>query len=291
MFKWDSLSPSDLSQPSALVRVVVSKLNMDSKWTNSATLKNPLFIWRCIAAFICVFILFMNFLFVIPIVGGRFFLPYTNINFILLTSYFVCAVIYSLREYSFQKKSDLTIGNRSINTISVETPIETELGDFLVDETEVGWARRKRFYLSIWMKFFWVLFELCFTNALFLDVVFWGLLFPAQQNWSNPLTYFVHFVNLILIFVELLLNSITFIPAHYVFELTFVLCYTVVVFSWYGVSHSWLYPFLDVTKIFAIFAYPGLLIFSSLCFFSGYGLMKLRDRRRGESQYLHVETL
>jgi len=295
MFKWDSIAPSDLSQPSTLVRILVSKLNIESSWTNSATLKNPLFIWRCIAGSICVFVLFMYLLFLLPIVGGKFFLPYTNINFILLTVYFVCAVIFSLREYKFQKQYDLGIGSRGNSSINIiESPLVNELGDFLDDdeaENGGGWARRKRFYLTWPMKMFWVLFELCFTNALFLDIVFWGLLFPAKPDWSNPFSYFVHFTNLILVFVELLLNSLTFIPAHFLFELVFVLCYTVVVFSWYGVSHSWLYPFLDATKYTAIFVYPGLLIFSIICFSCGYGLVKLRDRRKGESQYLHVETL
>jgi len=221
---------------------------------------------------------------------------YTNLSFLVLTIYFCFSVFISLREYlrtrqTHHQKLFIVAGDDDDDDDEEGNDNDDDENDSDII-TETPLEKAEAAVLSWWMKLFWLLFQLSFTNALFLDLVFWLLLFNG--DWSDPFNYLVHGFNFLFIVVELLLCSIPFTLSHVLFQILYQLAYGIIAFSWYGTSGQWVYPFLDVTSINALKFYPGMLVGSFSCFVAGLGLAKLRDKK-GEAlenqKYLYVDNL
>lgn len=78
-------------------------------------------------------------------------------------------------------------------------------------------------YVPRWLtKVTWTLFQVELTNAIFLDIVFWGVLFP-QANREEVLampvffiTVNVHAINSVFLLGEVLLGTIEMVPGQIV---------------------------------------------------------------------------
>jgi len=194
------------------------------------------------------------------------FFMYTNITFLLMLTYFVIGTTLSWKDWKHSRRySSLSAGESQ--SLSVN-----------------GVLHEKESELRLHHKAFWVLFQICFTSAVFLDIVFWSLIFHPPGRWND---FVFHGANSIFIGVELAINSIIFVPSHVYFQFIYILIYAVLAFSYYGVTHVWLYGFLNwYDKLFPIY-YVVALLLPTCIFFIGYLLTRLRDGKIACSRTRH----
>jgi uncharacterized membrane protein len=104
---------------------------------------------------------------------------FTNWGYILLTLYFASIVAYSLKYPATQEAAPAPAG---------------------------------------WQQALWLHFEVAGMSAIFIDVVVWGILWPESGFWSG---FFqvqminVHFVNMVMVFIEMSMNRIPVCKQHY----------------------------------------------------------------------------
>jgi hypothetical protein len=76
-------------------------------------------------------------------------------------------------------------------------------------------------------RILWILFELVATNAIFLDIVFWSLLFTGSIDSYGIVA---HAVNTLVVLLELALNRMTFIWTHWLWNIAYGIIY--LIFAW-----------------------------------------------------------
>ena len=92
-------------------------------------------------------------------------------------------------------------------------------------EKKLPWASRA----------IWVIFEVNAVMVLFVDVVLWGLIFPAVAS-ANVGSWFTfhslcgHVLNFVLVYIDFSLNLMSFEWAHFVFPLLWAALY--ILFQW-----------------------------------------------------------
>jgi len=125
-------------------------------------------------------------------------------------------------------------------------------------------------------RFIWVLFQFVTTNALFLDTVFWALLYSG--GIPSAWTVSSHSINSALVLMELLMNKLSFAAIHLIVIIAFGLAY--VFFSWiyHAVTSVWIYDFLAWNSAWTALDYIGIFIGGLIYFFVLRGLQRLRNK-------------
>jgi len=173
-----------------------------------------------------------------------FFIFFTNLSFCGLVTYFFYQAGFGIYVYFF-KNSDLEYLELPLN------PLE---------------------------RFIWILFEVMTVCAWFLDLVFWVLLF----NGGNPGYYNVsaHAINSLWMIIELVINRLIILPAHYLFDFNYVLIY--MFYSWmlHAGAGYWVYPFLSWSNgpLLTTGYYIGVYLLNLVFYFAAVGITFLKNK-------------
>jgi len=266
-FRFDSLRPADITSSSVMCYPARS-LDFLLAWRASSTLFS---------------IIILSLLIYVEVTHliSHFFLDFTNITFILLTAYFSVATFLSWN--TWRKR-------RQMYFISVPTSDDSEeslLYGTTTNEDEMDDLQHEtRPNLPTSLKVLWVVFEICFTAAIYSDIVFWLNVYNGQLNWR----YFIfHGVNGILVLGELFLSSMIFVPIHVLFIYLYLAVYLLFVISLYLIYNVWVYQFLNWSGAYAFIFYPAYILISTIVFFFGYILVKLRDRQKNTKVYRNIQ--
>jgi len=193
---------------------------------------------------------------------GYWFIYFTDLTFILLTSYFLIQGFTGIYfQFLSQEKKELFL----------EAPSN-------------GFD-----------KFVWVLFEVVIPSACFLTTVYWTLLFTGDLSIDN---FSIHALNSVWALTELMLTRFDIIAIHYLFPFLYLLLYTFWAWIYYARFNLWIYPFLSwsVGPVAAAY-YLGVLILSIIFYFILKGICELRNwilRKKGfrekKSDEIEMET-
>ncbi|EGD81350.1 hypothetical protein PTSG_11381, partial [Salpingoeca rosetta] len=162
-------------------------------------------------------------------------------------------------------------------------------------------------HVSFFDRATFVLFQVCMTMAILVDVVLWTVLYPTAKNKSdescceqfiNFFSIVVHGINLVLMLVELGLNRMVFVHAHATFIVYWLIAYGV--FEWAYVASTGddpVYFFLDTSKKIAPAWYAGMFALHVVFFYIAFGLTYLKrkccgiqERQNAEYSYLLSTT-
>jgi len=188
----------------------------------------------------------------------EFFLSFTNLCFIFMAFYFLVAIILSYRDWR-KKRNAFFVSVPGANSTTESLLFG---GDTLLDDDEAEQEEGA----SLGHKIFWVMFEVAFTVAVFVDFVFWTALYTGSLDLF---VVALHALNGIFMIVELFLNSMVFIPGHVIFVWFLMLLYVIEVLVWRFVGNVWAYPFLDYGNKLAFVYYPTLFVTVTITFFFG----------------------
>eukprot|EP00042_Codosiga_hollandica_P046879 m.499489 g.499489 ORF g.499489 m.499489 type:complete len:294 (-) comp57323_c2_seq2:605-1486(-) len=239
-----------------LVFVRVSKRNYfrwDECMSRSLTASNfissrNLAITRCFTALYTLAILVYS----VATNSFRCFTFYTFWNFTLLTVYFWCAAFNSV--YALMPRSaycDMVEGS--------------------------SFSR-----IYVLARVMWVLFQVCSTMVVLVDVVLWGILFPntSGSDRSVDLTFDsfnVHGANFVFMMFELFMSRIQFTPPHFIFVVILPMLYGYYQWIYRAFGGGWMYPFMDTTVNTAGLWYLGLMVAHIAFFFLVYTLTLFRN--------------
>jgi len=179
--------------------------------------------------------------------GSLYFRYYSELNYFLLMAYFVTAAIMS---GMYQLSMARTGGYR------INGPTQCNLQE----------------------KMFWVLFEIVLSNAPFVDIVFWLLVYPESNDYAGIYGISSRIFNCLFIIVELLLNQIEVIPVHVVFAVLYGIIYLLFVWVVYASTSTWVYDFLNWSKPVTPFAYVILLVLVVIFYLLAVGLSQARNK-------------
>jgi len=125
-------------------------------------------------------------------------------------------------------------------------------------------------------KFTWVLFEFTTTNAFFLDIVFWTLLFTGS---IDVYTVSAHALNSFFVLNELIFNNLQVFMAHFFFVLGFGILYLFFAWIYFAIGHYWIYSFLNWSRGWISAAYYiGVLLGGLVVFVVVFLLVLLRTK-------------
>eukprot|EP00037_Helgoeca_nana_P036503 m.11683 g.11683 ORF g.11683 m.11683 type:complete len:272 (-) comp7485_c0_seq1:96-911(-) len=139
-------------------------------------------------------------------------------------------------------------------------------------------------YTPHWISnFTWSMFHVALSTALFLDLVFWSILW-AQVGGNEEMPGFfsvlnVHAINSVLLLGEVFLGKLQMVPA----QIAWVLMYTVayILMTWIDISVTddcVPYSFLEVGPDIAPAWYVGMVAFLSTVYFLTYKCVQLKER-------------
>eukprot|EP01111_Echinosteliopsis_oligospora_P014211 TRINITY_DN5304_c0_g1_i1.p1 TRINITY_DN5304_c0_g1~~TRINITY_DN5304_c0_g1_i1.p1 ORF type:complete len:226 (+),score=8.58 TRINITY_DN5304_c0_g1_i1:51-728(+) len=206
LFKFQSLKKKDLTSPSLHL-------------FKSHRLFSILFLWRFLSFILCIIAFVFSALHewhTIP--HGEFFIRLTNVCTMLLIIYFLMASLFSIKDYK-RKRDSLFI-----SIPASDTTTESLLYGMDYDDTEdsLNASSPRKDKAEIRHKITWVLFEFCFTACVFVDVLFWVLMYTPPFHWTYVIMYGV---NGFLITIELLLNSLVSLLIPYYLQKMLLYCY------------------------------------------------------------------
>jgi len=173
---------------------------------------------------------------------AKFFIYYTDLNYTILCIYFVIISLVSLHFH------------------------------LLVDDKEKFIKQEANHF----HRFIWTLFEFVYTNAIFLDTVFWALLYNGGPDvW----TVSAHAINILLVGVEFIFNKLTFAAIHVLIIISFGLAYVFFAWIYHAVTKIWIYDFLSWDSAeSAVISYIGIFLGGVIYFYILLGLQRLRDK-------------
>jgi hypothetical protein len=124
------------------------------------------------------------------------------------------------------------------------------------------------------LKALWVLFECLAPLSLLVTTVYWTILFKG----GSPTFFSVHMhaVNCGVMMLELFINRLVLVPRHVVFLLLGTAAFATHAIVFHAATHAWIYKFLNLTKISAVYFYPGTLVILLLYYFLCVNLVRVR---------------
>lgn len=121
-----------------------------------------------------------------------------------------------------------------------------------------------------------ILFQLVFSCSYLVTAVVTFVLIPGGVKRGIPVASFYYFMSLLfhnanvaMIFVDMLLNNISFRTYHFMFVMFYGCCYIIFAWYWHRVAGIFYYFFLDYARPDAFFWHAGLLLTVSAFFFLG----------------------
>jgi len=140
-------------------------------------------------------------------------------------------------------------------------------------------------YMPFWLTAFtWVLFETVLANAVFLDIVYWALLYRPCRVITF-VDFSLHALNGILMVIDLFLNAMPFEIGHMPFALGYAMVYVLMTIGLYeDQNFDMPYGFLDPGNRGAAGTYFGLMVALAVCYCAVWGLGAARTRARGASE-------
>lgn len=234
---------------------------------------NVLFFWRAVALILSLGTCISNATHQLGLIDKyeEFFLSFTNWCFIFLAVYFLIATCLSFADWRRKRYAYFvsvpTSNSTTESLLFGSNTIEEEDDPDPTTETKT----------PIIHRVFWVMFEVAFTVAVFVDLVFWTTLYTGSLD---AIVIVLHALNGMLMLGELCLNSLVFAPGHIIFVWIILLMYLIEVWVWHAVGNVWAYAFLDYSNNLAFVYYPALFVTATVTFFIGFLLVKLRDRNK-----------
>eukprot|EP01028_Stygiella_incarcerata_P007045 TRINITY_DN28743_c0_g1_i1.p1 TRINITY_DN28743_c0_g1~~TRINITY_DN28743_c0_g1_i1.p1 ORF type:complete len:269 (+),score=36.61 TRINITY_DN28743_c0_g1_i1:227-1033(+) len=141
---------------------------------------------------------------------GTWFTYFTHMNYTILATYFVMGSIMSYRRIGRPKFLNRRVMASSTKTLHLLGSVE-------------------------------------FVNALFLDIVYWTLLYdPAHP--PSFVTCNMHGSNFVMMLIDILLSKMILIWQHGWLNLVFAVLFIVFAQIYHAFSDHWVYPFLDTSK-------------------------------------------
>lgn len=254
---------------------------------------NILLFWRVISLLLTLATCITNVVHQISVNGQDwvFFLSFTNLCFILMAIYFLGTAIISFRDWRVKRYAyfvSVPGGNSTTESLLFGSTSLADLDDDILEDDDM----EIQIPAPTSHKVFWILFEVGFSLALFIDIIFWAT-FIHYNYEPDSLVVVLHALNGILMMGELCLNSFKFIASHVVFVWLVLFVYAIEVVVWHSVDGRWAYLFLDPSNKIAFLYYPVLFIVATLTFFAGYLLTKVRDRKKTAKRFplVDVDTL
>jgi hypothetical protein len=181
---------------------------------------------------------------------GMFF--FTNWNTKLISLYFLLTCICSIRGY-IQQQAGIIQPSRGVSG-----------NDDRMSSLNLLYARTVQ-----------CLFEVCGGTAILVTVVAFGLLDPSFTFWNVS----CHFVTLVTLLVEMMLNNVFVRINHIVLNVTWACVY--MAFVWivvYTEHREWPYFFLQTSSSVCYFHYSGLVIADLFFYFIWWSLSQLKLR-------------
>lgn len=183
---------------------------------------------------------------------------FTNWNTILISFYFLFAMICSINGLIYDDPSNILVQQTARD--------ETNL---INQTSKIIWSPEISFFSRILLG----LFSICGGSAILVTVIAFTILDPSFTFWNVS----VHFVTLIALLVEMSLNKLIVRFDHYPFNITWAYLY--LIFVWVlvfmGVG-DWPYFFLQTDSTSSYSSYSGL-VFVNLLFYSiWFGLSELK---------------
>lgn len=211
--------------------------------------------------------------------GWEFFLSLTNLCFLFMAIYFLAAASLSFNDWR-KKRYAYFVSVPGGNSIT-ESLLFGSSNIMEDDDMQLELPA------PLGHKVFWVMFEVGFSIAVFIDIIFWTTI--RLDSTPDLLVVILHALNGVLMIGELFFNSLVFVPSHVFFVWLALLAYGAEVFIWHKVGGEWAYPFLDPANKMAKAYYPVLVITVTVTFFIGFVLVKLRDRNKTRRFQLNVQ--
>jgi hypothetical protein len=118
------------------------------------------------------------------------------------------------------------------------------------------------------VRIFWVLCELTTSSAVFLDIVYWALLYRDDGHGIGLLNINHHGLNAVIALVDFTLTRQSWIPIHFLFEFLYVLLYCFFAWTWYAITGKWIYFILDWHELIAVAYYSLIPVGCAIIYFS-----------------------
>ena len=129
-----------------------------------------------------------------------------------------------------------------------------------------------------------ILFEVSFSVAFLVSSIVTYVLIPgcAKQGvpvdaFYKPFSLLFHNANVVFACLESLINTITFVPSHFVFVVLWGTMYVVFSWVWFQYKGVFYYFFLDYEQPRSVLLHLGLIAVVGLFFFVGLALGSLRE--------------
>jgi hypothetical protein len=247
--------------------------------------------------------------------GPSAYLWYTQWNFSLVITFFLCGTIVSALELWRSRAGQQHAEPREMQIPGTEGDVELAQRvhdeDIWASDEEVdspprrpdeakvlkgaavksGIGARKRMKDEAGMLEYVVqiLFQMCSSCVLLVDSVLWLVLFPVsvEQGRTREILNFVsyneHILNAVAMAGEFWLNSMTFPLFRMGYVVIWACLYVLLEWLAHPWGSKWTYFFLEYRQATSILWYAGLLILHCAFFGLCYGLSRLKHRRLGNS--------
>lgn len=137
---------------------------------------------------------------------------------------------------------------------------------------------------TLYVRLTTVCFQISFSMAFLVSSIVTYVLIPGCKSqgipvdlFYQPLPLLFHNANVVVVVMEGLLNSIHFVPAHFLFVVLFGTAYVVFSWWWYEVKGVFYYFFLDYEHKRAVLLHLGLITCVAIFFFVGLGINTLKE--------------
>eukprot|EP01028_Stygiella_incarcerata_P013582 TRINITY_DN82808_c0_g1_i1.p1 TRINITY_DN82808_c0_g1~~TRINITY_DN82808_c0_g1_i1.p1 ORF type:complete len:260 (+),score=34.25 TRINITY_DN82808_c0_g1_i1:74-853(+) len=137
-----------------------------------------------------------------------------------------------------------------------------------------------RVELTWFHKLLAIVFALAFTNALFLDIVYWTMLYSPGQ--ADFVTVNVHCVNFVIIALYAMSCAAPIEWPNMFIIVVFALAYTGFAWIYHNASNEWIYPFLSTSSSLWPIMYLLLIVFLCSIFCFVKGMVHLRNKFQPE---------
>ncbi|OQR89787.1 hypothetical protein THRCLA_09581 [Thraustotheca clavata] len=135
-----------------------------------------------------------------------------------------------------------------------------------------------------------MLFDVCFSNSILVDIVFWAFLYYPGMSWYG---YVEHGGNTIAFFVEFMCNHFLISRKSWFFTIFFAAIYSTFVWISYAtwLDHEWPYFFLSMDTPYAPLWHFGIFGGHVLTFGGAIGLSKLKEYCLPDKQSVPVSFI
>ncbi|KAF9562830.1 hypothetical protein EC968_005091 [Mortierella alpina] len=222
----------------------------------------------------------------------------TQLSYLGLTSYLGTVSWHTLSEW----RRERAVRAASSKIIGKKSPAQMEEGVGAEGMTTLAMTRTTTIERQHWlltdMNIF--LYHTICTFHIIVPLMYWGYLsyegdarvmaveISSESLWRN---YSFHGGDLIVVLIEIAINTMPFIPTHLTIVFAICLLYLGEAHLVHHVDGFWIYPFLDTSgSLIWMALYIGVALAITLAFIVMYYVHRIRDRYRIRGQILTIPT-